>query len=111
MSDFKRISPQQAQALREQGAVVVDTRDPQSFAMGHITHSKHLDNHSLADFITHADFDTPLIVSCYHGNSSQGAAAYLCSQGFTEVYSMDGGFELWRSTYPAEISCEDPQPS
>lgn len=104
MSEFKRISPQQAQDLREQGAVVVDIRDPQSFAAGHITDSRHLDNHSLHDFITAADLDAPLIVSCYHGNSSQSAAAYLASQGFSEVYSLDGGFELWRATFPADTA-------
>jgi thiosulfate sulfurtransferase len=43
-------------------------------------------------------------VVCYHGNSSQSAAAYLVSQGFSEVYSLDGGFELWRTTYPTEIA-------
>ncbi len=104
MSEFKRISPQQAQELRAQGAVVVDIRDPHSFANGHISGSRHLDNHSLHDFISHADLDAPLIVSCYHGNSSQSAAAYLVGQGFAEVYSLDGGIELWRSTYPADVS-------
>lgn len=104
MTDFKRIPPQEAQTLREQGAVVVDIRDPQSFANGHISGSLLLDNHSLPDFIAKADFDKPLIVSCYHGNSSQNAAAYLISQGFSDVYSLDGGFELWRGTFPAETS-------
>ncbi|MCY1435470.1 Thiosulfate sulfurtransferase GlpE [compost metagenome] len=104
MSEFQRIPPERAQALREQGAVVVDIRDPQSFALGHISGSRHLDNHSLADFIAKADFDKPLIVSCYHGNSSQGAAAYLAHQGFAEVYSLDGGFELWRSLYPDQVA-------
>ena len=104
MSEFKRISPQQAQELRAQGAVVVDIRDPHSFANGHISGSRHLDNHSLHDFISHADLDAPLIVSCYHGNSSQGAAAYLVAQGFSEVYSLDGGFELWHATYPSETA-------
>ena len=104
MSDFQRISPEQAQALRAQGAVVVDIRDPQSFALGHISGSQHLDNHSLHDFIARADLDQALIVTCYHGNSSQGAAAYLAGQGFSEVYSLNGGFELWRATYPAETA-------
>lgn len=104
MSDFKRISPQQAQELRSQGAVVVDIRDPHSFANGHIAGARHLDNHSLHDFITQADLDAPLIVACYHGNSSQSAAAYLVGQGFSEVYSLDGGFELWRATYPDETA-------
>ena len=104
MSEFKRIPPEQAQALREQGAVVVDIRDPQSFANGHIRGSQHLDNHSLAAFIAAADFDHPLIVTCYHGNSSQSAAAYLAHQGFAEVYSLDGGFELWRNLFPGEVA-------
>jgi len=104
MSEFKRIAPQQAQSLREQGAVVVDIRDPQTFATAHINDSRHLDNHSLHDFIAKADLDAPLVVVCYHGNSSQAAAAYLVSQGFSDVYSLDGGFELWRQTFPAEIS-------
>ncbi|MCU1730202.1 MULTISPECIES: thiosulfate sulfurtransferase GlpE [unclassified Pseudomonas] len=104
MSEFKRIPPEQAQALREQGAVVVDIRDPQSYATGHIAGSHHLDNQSVADFIRNADLDAPTVVVCYHGNSSQNAAAYLAGQGFSEVYSLDGGFELWRGTYPAETS-------
>ncbi len=103
MTDFKRISPAEAQTLRQTGAVVADVRDPQSFASAHITGSTHLDNHSLADFIRSADLDAPLIVTCYHGHSSQSAAAYLVNQGFAEVYSLDGGFELWRSLYPDDV--------
>ncbi|WP_434457791.1 thiosulfate sulfurtransferase GlpE [Stutzerimonas urumqiensis] len=103
MSEFKRISPDAAQALISNGAVVVDVRDPQSYATAHIAGSSHLDNHSLPDFIATADFDQPLIVTCYHGHSSQSAAAYLAHQGFAEVYSLDGGFEEWRSRYPALV--------
>lgn len=104
MTDFKRIPPEQAQALREQGAVLVDVRDQQTFASNHIPDSHHLDNHSIADFIRNADLDKPLVVVCYHGNSSQSAAAYLVGQGFSDVYSMDGGFELWKNTFPAETA-------
>jgi thiosulfate sulfurtransferase len=45
-----------------------------------------------------------VVVVCYHGNSSQSAAAYLASQGFSDVYSLDGGFELWQTTYPEETA-------
>jgi len=102
MTEVKRIPPEQAQALREQGAVLVDVRDPQTYASSHIPDAQHLDNHSIADFIRNADLDKPVVVVCYHGNSSQSAAAYLVSQGFSDVYSMDGGFELWRSTFPSD---------
>jgi len=103
MSDYKRILPDQVQALRDQGGVVVDIRDEASFADGHIAGSTRLDNHSLPDFIARADFALPLIVTCYHGHSSQSAAAYLAHQGFADVYSLDGGFELWRNTFPSQV--------
>ncbi|MBK5008737.1 thiosulfate sulfurtransferase GlpE [Pseudomonas sp. S60] len=104
MSEFKRISPEQALTLKQAGAVVVDIRDPQAFAAGHISGARHLDNHSVPDFICSADLDAPTLVVCYHGNSSQSAAAYLVNQGFSDVYSIDGGFELWRATFPAETA-------
>lgn len=101
---FRRIAPEQARELLEQGAQLVDIRDAQSFANGHIPGARHLDNHSLHDFIAQADFDQPLIVNCYHGISSQSAANYLAHQGFSQVYSLDGGFEHWRSLYPQSVS-------
>jgi thiosulfate sulfurtransferase len=104
MSEFKRIAAAQAQSLREQGAAIVDIRDPDSFARVHISGSVHLDNHSLPDFIRAADLDLPLLVVCYHGNSSQSAAAYLVGQGFAEVYSLDGGIEAWQNHFPSDVS-------
>jgi len=104
MSEFKRISPQQAQELRAQGAVVVDIRDPHSFANRLLlvfASERHGKAPAKLEF---DDLDAPLIGACYHGNSSQGAAAYLAGQGFSEVYSLDGGFELWRATYPSETA-------
>lgn len=109
MSEFKRIPPADAQTLRDNGAVFVDIRDPQTFASGHISGARHLDNHSVQDFIRASDLDAPLVVVCYHGNSSQSAAAYLASQGFSDVYSLDGGFELWRNTYPQLIEQGTPE--
>jgi len=101
---FQRIAPEQARELLAQGAQLVDIRDAQSFANGHIPGAHHLDNQWLHAFIAQADFDQPLIVNCYHGMSSQGAAAFLAQQGFSQVYSLEGGFERWRLMYPQELS-------
>ena len=46
-------------------------------------------------YIEKTDKETPLVVCCYHGNSSRGAAEYLSQQGFKQVYSMTGGFDAW----------------
>ena len=100
MDASKRISVEQAKNLCADGAVMVDIRDPESFASGHPAGAIHLDNQSLAEFIAQADLDAPTIVVCYHGHSSQSAAAYLHSQDFSDLYSMDGGFEEWRHALP-----------
>ena len=39
-----------------------------------------------------------LDLACGKGRHS----IYLNEKGFEEVYSMDGGFELWRGLYPIE---------
>ena len=103
MDAFQRINVTQAQQLCANGAVMVDIRDPESFANGHPSGAIHLDNQSLAEFIAQADLDKPTIVVCYHGHSSQSAAAYLHSQDFTEQYSMDGGFEEWARVFPTLV--------
>ena len=106
MDAFQRINVTQAQQLCTEGAVMVDIRDSESFANGHPSGAIHLDNQSLAEFIAQADLDKPTIVVCYHGHSSQSAAAYLHSQDFTELYSMDGGFEEWRHVLPQLVERE-----
>jgi thiosulfate sulfurtransferase len=101
MNEFKRISTGEAKTLIDsKGANLVDIRDEQSFQQAHIHNAVHLDNTSLQVFIETADPDKPLVVYCYHGNSSQSAAQFLYEKGFEDVYSMDGGFEVWRQQFP-----------
>ena len=98
MSAFKRISPSEAKSLISKGEVsIVDVRDAQSFNNAHIEGATLLDNKSVHNFIATTALDTPVIVYCYHGNSSQQAGQFLAENGFTEVYSLDGGFEVWRT--------------
>lgn len=101
MGQFKHISTSETNDLLAKGDLqLVDIRDEQSFQAAHIDGARHLDNTSVQDFVREADPDLPVVVYCYHGNSSQPAAAFLSEQGFEDVYSMDGGFELWKSEYP-----------
>jgi len=91
------------QVLNDDSHVVVDIRDPASFHTGHIPNAIHLTNDNIADFIREADLDAPLVVCCYHGNSSQQAAQFLVGQDFTDVYSLDGGFVDWQLHYPDRV--------
>ncbi|GAA05325.1 thiosulfate sulfurtransferase GlpE [Photobacterium leiognathi] len=99
MEQFQHISVEQAYELLQQAdsqAVLVDIRDPQSFALAHPEQAFHLTNDTMVSWMDEVEFEQPVIVMCYHGISSQGAAQYLINQGYENVYSLDGGFEAWR---------------
>lgn len=97
MNGFSRISVAQARDIIEQeDPVIVDVRDPQSYAAAHIEGAIHLSNDSVSQFLDQTSRDRPVLVYCYHGNSSIGAGQFLAEQGFQQVMSMDGGYEAWR---------------
>lgn len=100
---IKRISiAQAAELMNQQELHIVDIRDANSFAKGHIKNAVRLDNTNIASFLAQADKSIPILVFCYHGNSSQSAAAMFAQQGFAQSYSIDGGMSEWAQTKELE---------
>ncbi|KJZ14740.1 thiosulfate sulfurtransferase [Marinomonas sp. S3726] len=103
---FKCIDIQDALPIIDIKANIADIRDLISFQNGHMQNAVHLSNDNLEAFVNNNDFETPLIVCCYHGNSSKGAAEYLAAQGFKDVYSLNGGFTQWQALHPERCESE-----
>jgi len=99
---FKRIDAATAASLLSKTCHILDIRDPLSFQTGHIPNAILIDNSNVQNFLTRADKLQPVLVYCYHGMSSQSAAAYFAEHGFSEVYSLDGGYEVWKLNFPTE---------
>ena len=91
---------QAKERLDNKEGMFVDIRDPNSYGAAHIAGALHLHDGNLQEFVQNTDKQKPLVVYCYHGNSSLGAVAYLMENGFKNVASMSGGFEAWRQVYP-----------
>lgn len=102
MDDVKEITVDKARQLLESGAIVVDVRDPASYEAAHVPGAHYLSDANIEKFVSNTDKSKPVVVYCYHGHTSLGGAAYLMDQGFTEVYSLIGGFERWRQTETIE---------
>lgn len=86
--------------LAEGEALVADVRDLDSYEDGHIQNAVHLSMPMLQEFCDNAEKQQPIIVYCYHGISSQSVAQHLVDQGFSEVYSLIGGYEAWKEHQP-----------
>jgi thiosulfate sulfurtransferase len=101
--DIPQIQIQEAKIrLDGRSCTFVDIRDPGSYRAAHIPGALHLHDGNVQEFIQNTDKATPVVVYCYHGNSSLGATAYFIENGFKNVASMSGGFEAWRELYEHE---------
>jgi len=101
MSDFKIISADEAKKLIEtKNVTIVDIRDPQAYEESHINDAIPLDNNALEDFVKNTEKNTTILCYCYLGFSSQEASNYLSSQGFTNIFNLEGGFEGWKENFP-----------
>lgn len=93
---FQHLSISNLKAMMKEGPVaIVDIRDQASFTAGHIESSQHLHQGNMEEILLTLDMDQPLVVCCYHGNSSQGAADFLNDRGFDHAYSLSGGYTAW----------------
>ena len=77
---------------------IIDIRDQGSYEAGHIENAVHVQQTNIEQFIEKADKEKPIVVCCYHGNSSQGAAEFLSQRGFKDTYSLMGGFEAYKDS-------------
>ena len=93
-----RVAGEQAAALVESGATVLDVRTPDEFtALGHITGARLLPVHRSASApAVIDDMDQPLLVCCEHAVRSRFTSRLLAQAGFSAVYELEGGMAGWR---------------
>lgn len=101
MQSCPEVAPTKAKQLYDEKKVIfLDIRDSRSYEAAHIPGALLLHDENIEAFIGRTSKERPLIVCCYHGNSSRGATLFLLEKGFREVYSLNGGFEEWKLLYP-----------
>lgn len=71
---------------------VFDVRDERSYLDAHIPEAKRLTEAGFPEQIRGLVRSVPVLVYCYHGNSSQAYAQWFADFRFPEVYSVDGGY-------------------
>ena len=95
---IRETDPAGAEALLAAGHLLLDVREPDEYEQGAIPDSLHIPRGNLESGIENrvTDRDQPIVVMCAGGVRSAFAADTLAQLGYTDVVSMDGGFNRWK---------------
>ncbi|MGA8362927.1 MAG: molybdopterin-synthase adenylyltransferase MoeB [Solirubrobacteraceae bacterium] len=98
-SQIDEIDPSKVRELIGEGVAIVDVRETEEFASGHLPGAKHVPRSYLETRIEGvvSDRDAQIVLYCQSGNrSAYGARTLTEDLGYTNVTSMTGGITLWK---------------
>jgi rhodanese-related sulfurtransferase len=84
--------------MNQAGTLVLDVREPDEFAAGHLPKARHIPLKELEARLPElAKFkDKPVIITCRTGARSGSACRVLGKAGFTQVHNLKGGVPAWQ---------------
>jgi molybdopterin/thiamine biosynthesis adenylyltransferase/rhodanese-related sulfurtransferase len=98
-AQIREVTPQQVDGLSPGDAVLVDVREESEWEQGYLPGAVHISKGYVEQAIEAEvpDRDTQVILYCAGGVRSLFAAQALEQLGYTNVASMSGGFQAWKS--------------
>jgi molybdopterin/thiamine biosynthesis adenylyltransferase/rhodanese-related sulfurtransferase len=96
---IEEVDPSEVAELMHEGVAIIDVRETDEFASGHLPGAKHVPRSYLETRIEGVvpDRSAQVIVYCASGNRSAYATRTLTDElGYEHVRSMTGGITLWK---------------
>ena len=89
-----------ARTLVDKGAKLIDVREDNEFEAGHAAGAHHIGRGIIERDIvqTFPEKSTEIVLYCGGGYRSALAADMLQKMGYTNVWSMDGGWKAWKDS-------------
>lgn len=98
-SDSPRsVSAVEASQLVEQGAMLIDVREPNEWQSFHAPNATLIPLGELSSHVSSLPKDRPIVVVCHSGNRSRQAQNTLLKAGFTDVINLSGGMVSWQQS-------------
>ena len=84
--------------INREDAFLLDVREPDEFAKGHILGAKNIPLGQLESRVAELDKHKakPVIVHCETGNRSSAGMATLRAKGFERAVNLAGGYAAWK---------------
>lgn len=78
---------------------VIDVREPDEWAEGHIDGATHIPLGQLGSHIAEIPKDRDVVLVCHMGGRSEMATNMLTRAGFTRAINMRGGMDSWEGQH------------
>ena len=97
-NNVKEVTVEQTKERVQHGATLIDVREDNEWEAGHAKAAIHLSRGIIERDIVQSipDKDKELILYCGGGFRSALSADNLQKMGYTNIYSMDGGWKAWK---------------
>jgi sulfur-carrier protein adenylyltransferase/sulfurtransferase len=106
-SQIEEVDPSEVAELMHEGVAIIDVRETDEFAAGHLPGAKHVPRSYLETRIEGVvpDRSAQVILYCASGNrSAYGTRTLVDELGYEHVRSMTGGITLWKDRgYDVEV--------
>ncbi len=106
-SEIQEVDPSEVAELMHEGVAILDVRETEEYAAGHLPGAKHVPRSYLETRIEGVvpDRASQVILYCASGNrSAYGARTLEHDLGYEHVRSMTGGITLWKDRgYDVEV--------
>jgi molybdopterin/thiamine biosynthesis adenylyltransferase/rhodanese-related sulfurtransferase len=106
-SQIEEVDPSEVAELMHEGVAIIDVRETEEFAAGHLPGAKHVPRSYLETRIEGVvpDRSAQIILYCASGNrSAYGTRTLTDELGYEHVRSMTGGITLWKDRgYDIEV--------
>ena len=105
-TSFRCISASEAISLMrgEPPAIIFDVRDMASYQKAHVEGAAHLSEDRLLAWMKRLPKDAPVVIYCYHGNASKVFAQMFVDFRYSNVFSVDGGYEPLAAALGASLA-------
>ena len=99
MSDRVLLGPKETwEQIQHSNVVLIDTRDPDSFAAGHIPGARNIPFDQVAARITEVDAPHGVALYCMIGPRARKGEAALLASGYETVLHIEGGLAAWEAS-------------
>ncbi len=89
---FKQVRVSEVRHLVEQGAVIIDVREENEFAVGHVKGAKNIPLSQFRERMHEIPKDVPVYIHCRSAQRSYNAVMALENSGYDNVYNVSGSF-------------------